>query len=172
MRIALLAAAAALLTPGAASAQQREFAFEEIVTDLAYGYCPLFLANQFSLNAPELAERGFGKTIEKKATARGEIELVSLKRADGEIAFGGAAGRNCTVVIMGEKRSTALAKLREAMSWTGLDFKPAPPSAAAPPGVTIESFKAAVEDQFLYVQLIQGGGPTPVVMAQLYALEK
>jgi hypothetical protein len=57
------------------------------------------------------------------------------------------------------------------MQMTGLDFKPAP-SAAAPAGITIETFKAPVEGQFLNVQLIQGGGPTPMVSAQLYATEE
>ena len=172
MRILCLAAAAALLLPTAAPAQAPAHAFEEIAADLAYGYCPLFLAKQFALTAPELAERGFDKTIRKQSTARGEIELVSLKRADGEIAFGGAPGRNCTVVVMGEKRGTTLVRLREAMPLMGLDFKTAPLTSPAIPGTTVETFKAAVDNQFLYVQLIQAGGLTPVVMAQLYALEE
>jgi hypothetical protein len=95
--------------------------------------------------------------------------MVTARRSDGEIAFGGAAGKVCTVVVGGDRRSAALAKLREAMSWTGLDFKPTPPMGANIPGVSVDTFKAPVEGQFLVLQLIEAGGPTPTVMAQLFA---
>jgi hypothetical protein len=175
MRLRFLAAAitSALLLPSGASAQPREYSVEEIAGDLAYGFCPLFLANSFSLTAPELAERGFSPAIAKQQNPRfGQIEVVTAKRADGEIAFGGAAGKVCTVVVGGDKRGAALAKLREAMSWTGLDFKPAPPVGAKLPGVTIETFKAPVAGQMLVLQLVEAGAPTPSVIAQLFATQE
>ena len=173
MRIPLLAVAASLLLPAAAPAQQRAYAFEEIASDLAYGFCPLFLANQFSLTAPELAERGFGKEIRKQPDARfGEIELVMLARADGQIGFGGAPGKFCTIVIVGEKRDATLSRLRSAMTLTGLDFKSTPPPEPEVPGVSVETFKAPVEGQTLFVQLIRKEGPTPMLVAQLFAMEE
>ena len=168
----LLAAACAVLLPAAAGAQAREYSAEEIASDLAYGFCPLFLAGQFPLTSPQLAERGFGPAIQKQPHPRvGEMSLVSAKRADGEIAFGGAQGKVCTVVVMGEKRDAALAKLRETMSWTGLNFEPTPHTGPQIPGVSVETFKAPVEGQFLHVQLIQASGPTPMVSVQLFATE-
>ena len=169
----LLGAAAALLLASAAPAQPREYGYEEIASDLAYGFCPLFLAGQFPLNSPQLAERGFGTAIEKQPNPRfGELEVVTLKRADGEIAFGGAAGKVCTVVLGGGKRAAALEKLRETMSWTGLDFKPVPNHVAPPAGVEVETFRAESGAQALYVQLIEAGGPTPAAMAQLFVMDK
>ena len=175
MRLRFLAAAAGfvLLLPAGVAAQPRQYSTEEIAADLAYGFCPLFLANSFSLNAPELAERGFAPAVARQQNPRfGEIRMVTAKRADGEVAFGGAAGKVCSVVVSGEKRSAALAKLRETMAWTGLDFKPAPHSGAAIPGVKVDTFKAAVDGQFLYVQLIETGGPVPAVSAQLFAMKE
>lgn len=173
MRLMSLAAAAAfalLLAPGA-SAQPRDYSVEEIASDLAYGFCPLFLANAFPLTSPQLAERGFSPAIRKQQNPRfGQIEMVAAKRADGEIAFGGAAGKVCTVVVGGERRAAALARLRDSMSWTGLDFKPAPHTGASLPGVKVETFKAPVDGQMLYVQLIEAAAPVPSVMAQLFGM--
>ena len=171
MRTGLLAVAAALLAAGAAPAQPREYGYEEIASDLAYGFCPLFLAGSFPLTAPQLAERGFGSTVVTQQHPRfGALSMVSAKRADGDISFGGVAGKVCTVIAMGDKRTAALGKLRETMSWTGLDFKPTPHKGAQIPGVAIETFKAPVDGQMLYVQLIEAGGATPSVIAQLFAM--
>ena len=174
MRLPIPAAAACalLLAPGA-SAQPREYSVEEIAGDLAYGFCPLFLANGFALDAPELAERGFSPAVQTQEAPRfGQIRVVTAKRADGEITFGGAAGKVCSVAVTGERRAAALSKLREAMAWTGLDFKPAPALAPAPAGVTVETYKAPVEGQFLVLQLAEVSGPTPSVLAQLFATDK
>jgi hypothetical protein len=167
-------AAVGLLASPAAAAQERVVPLAEIASDLAYGYCPLFLAGQFPLTGnPKLTAFGFGSVIEKRQDARfGEYQTVTLKRADGEVAFGGASGKACSVVIAGAQRQAALAKLRETMSWMGLDFKPVPNAAAAPAGVTVETFRAPVDAQFLNVQLIQIAGATPAVVAQLYATDK
>jgi hypothetical protein len=40
------------------------------------------------------------------------------------------------------------------------------------PGLTVETFKAPVDGQQLYVQLVQAGGLTPTVSAQLFAMEQ
>jgi hypothetical protein len=162
-----------LLLSTASSAQEREFSIEEIAADLAYGFCPLFLAGQFSLTGPELAERGFGTTIAKQPHPRvGEMSLVSAKRADGEVAFGGASGKACTVIVTGPKREAVLARLRDNMAFTGLPFEPTANVGPELPGVTVETFKAPIEAQMLYVQLAQTGGPQPAVAAQLFAMDK
>ena len=173
-RSAAAAAAACLLVlPAAASAQDRQWPIEEIASDLAYGFCPLYLAGQFSLTAPELAERGFGPNVQKQPHPRiGEMSVVSARRPDGEIAFGGAPGKACTVVVAGPKRDSVLARLKEAMAWMGLDFQPTANPGPVVAGVTAETFRAPVEAQMLYVQLVQASGPTPSVAAQLFAMDK
>jgi hypothetical protein len=174
-RVAALAFAAAV-TPVAA--QLREQPIDEIAADLAYGFCPLFLAGQFSLTGPELAQRGFGTTVTKQPHPRvGEMSLVEAKLPDGQIAFGGAAGKACTVVVTAPKstRAAVLARLRSSMAVTGLDFKPAPspgPSVPALAAATIETFRAPVENQFLYLQHIQIDDPTGSVVAQLFATDQ
>ncbi|HEU0135390.1 MAG TPA: hypothetical protein VFR28_11255, partial [Allosphingosinicella sp.] len=110
---AALLAFAASAAP--AAAQVREQPIGEIAADLAYGFCPLFLAGQFSLTGPELAQRGFGKTIVKQPHPRvGEMSLVGAKLPDGQIQFGGASGKACTVIVSAPKstRAAVLAKLR------------------------------------------------------------
>ena len=175
-----LVAACALMLPVAASAQvdeQRPFdeprPIDEDAADLAYGFCPLYLAGQFSLTGPLMESRGFDKTVRKQPHPRvGEMEMVSSKRADGELGFGGAAGKACTVVVTGPKRDAALARLRQSMAFMGLDLKPTANPGPAVPGVAVETFKAPVEGQMLYVQLVQASAPTPVVAAQLFVMDK
>jgi hypothetical protein len=172
-RAALAAAACLLVLPAAAPAQERQWPIEEIATDLAYGFCPLYLAGQFSLTAPELAERGFGPDVQKQPHPRiGEMSIVSARRPDGEIAFGGAPGKACTVVVAGPKRDSVLARLREAMAWMGLDFQPTANPGPDVAGVAAETFRAPVDAQMLYVQLVQASGPIPSVAAQLFAMDK
>jgi hypothetical protein len=173
MQRSLVATACLLLSTTAASAQDRQWPIEEVASDLAYGFCPLYLAGQFPLTAPELAERGFGTTVLKQPHPRvGEMSLVSAKRPDGDIAFGGAPGKACTVVITGPNREAVLARLRETMSYMGLDFEPTANPGSTLAGVTVETFKAKVDAQTLYVQLVQAGGSTPSVVAQLFAMEE
>ncbi len=169
-----LAAACALMLSAAASAQSDEQRpIDEDAADLAYGFCPLYLAGQFPLTGPLLESRGFGKTIQKQPHPRvGEMEMVSSKRPDGEIAFGGAAGKACTVVVTGPKRDAALTRLRNSMSFMGLDLKPAANPGPAVAGLAVETFKAPVEGQILYVQLVQASAPVPAVAAQLFVMEK
>ncbi|HEX9947740.1 MAG TPA: hypothetical protein VGA98_09380 [Allosphingosinicella sp.] len=172
------AAALLLSLPAAAAAQVREQPIDQIAADLAYGYCPLFLAGQFSLTGPELAQRGFGKAIFTQQHPRvGEMSLVEAKLPDGRIQFGGAAGQACTVVAQAPKstRDAVLARLRANMAFMGLDFKPAAspgPSVPALAKAKVETFRAPVEKQFLYLQHIQMDDPAGVVVAQLFAMDK
>jgi hypothetical protein len=168
-----VAAAGLLLASAPAGAQQREWPIDEMAADLAYGFCPLYLAGQLPLTAPELAERGFGATVSRQPHPRvGEMETVSARHKDGELTFGGAPGKACTVVVSGPKRPETLAKLRSSMAYMGLDFQPAANPGPGVAGVTAESFKAAVDGQMLYVQLVQAKVPVPTVAAQLFAMEK
>jgi hypothetical protein len=169
-----------LLSPpgGRAPAQGRGQPIDEVAADLAYGLCPLFLAGQLSLTGPELAGRGFGTTILKQPHPRiGEMNLVNARLADGEIAFGGAAGKACTVVVKSPRRAAVLSTLHRNMAYTGLDFKPAPapgPAVAGVPSSAIETFKAPAGGQFLYVQLVSVSGPGGAgpVVAQLFVTDR
>src|SRR5688572_25253996 len=120
---ARLAAALAFAAMAAtSSAQVREQPIDEVAADLAYGFCPLFLAGQFSLTGPELEARGFGKTIARQPHPRvGEMSLVEAKLPDGQVAFGGAAGKACTVIVTAPKstRGAVLARLRSSMAFMG-----------------------------------------------------
>jgi hypothetical protein len=168
--LSLAGAGLALALLAAPASAQRDYKFDEIAADAAYGLCPLFLAGQFPLTSPQLAERGFGSAVHKKSHPRfGELQIVAVKRAEGEIAFGGAPGQVCMVVVTGPGRDTALARLRETMSFMGLPFKPVPHQGPQLAGVSVDTFRAPVERQFLTVQLIQATGPTPSVSAQLFA---
>ena len=177
---ALLTAAALVSATAAtnAAAQVREQPIDEVAADLAYGFCPLFLAGQFSLTGPELEARGFGKAVSRQPHPRvGEISLVEAKLPDGRIAFGGATGKACTVIVSAGQstRGTVLARLRSSMAFTGLDFKPAAspgPSIPALAGATVETFRAPVDKQFLYLQHIQMKGPAGPVVAQLFATDQ
>lgn len=166
LRRALLAVA--LLTPAAASAQDTPI--EEVVADLAYGYCPLFLAGQFPLADNEsLTRHGFAGQVQTGRDPRfGAVQLVEAKRADGELAFGGVPGKACNVTVIGPNRAKALARLRASMALMGLDFKPAANATPVPAGLTVETFRAAVGGQILNLQLIEGAAPTALVSAQLY----
>jgi hypothetical protein len=167
----LIGVAAALLLPAAAPAQPRRIESAQVAADLAYGVCPVFLAGRFPLNSPPLAEQGFATAIRKEThPSFGELEMVTAKRSDGDISFGGAPGKLCTVVVTGAKRDSALAKLRENMAGTGMTFEPVPHTGPQYPDVTVETFRAPVRDQAVYLQLIQAGGSRPSVVFQMFPL--
>ncbi|HEX8573245.1 MAG TPA: hypothetical protein VF759_10895 [Allosphingosinicella sp.] len=173
MMVRTFAAALLLSLPAASAAQVRDQPIDEVAADLAFGFCPLFLAGQFSLTGPELAERGFGKTVSKQPHPRvGEMSLVESKRPDGSIAFGGAAGKACTVVVGATDRAAVLARLRKNMAFMGLDFQPTANVGPEIAGLKVETFKAPVDSQMLYVQLVQAEAPVPTVTAQLFAMDK
>jgi hypothetical protein len=170
----LAAAACALMLSAPAAAQlDGQRPIDETAADLAYGYCPLYLAGRFPLTGPLMESFGFGKTIEKRPHPRvGEMEMVTSKRSDGELAFGGAVGKACTVVVAGPNRAAALARLRKSMAFMGLDMKPAANPGPKVAGLAAETFKAPLEGQMLYVQFIQASTPAPVVAAQLFVMDK
>lgn len=176
----LATAACALMLPAAAPAQAGDppqfddpRPIDEEAADLAYGYCPLYLAGQFELTGPLLESHGFGKSVVKQPHPRvGEMEMVSSTRDDGELGFGGAVGKACTVVVSGPKRDATLARLRNSMAFMGLDLQPTANPGPDVAGIAVETFKAPVEGQMLYVQLVQASAPIPVVAAQLFVMEK
>jgi hypothetical protein len=174
----ILAVALLLALPAAAAAQVREQPIDEIAADLAYGLCPLYLAGQLSLTGSELAERGFGKAIVTQPHPRvGEISLVEAKLPDGQIQFGGAPGKACTAIVSAPKstRAAVLATLRSNMAFTGLDFRPAQspgPSVPALAGATVETFRAPIGKQALYLQHIRMDDPVELVVAQLFVMDK
>lgn len=170
---ASLIASTAPAQPGKGPAQASQSDLAEMASDLAYGVCPLFLAGRFPLTTPLLAQRGFGTTTQKRThPSFGDLQMVSAKRNDGEISFGGLANKVCIVVATGEKRDAVLEKLRGNMFGTGLAFEPVPHSGPEFPDVTIETFRAPVQDHAIYLQLIQARGATPSVTAQIFALAK
>ncbi|HEX8578873.1 MAG TPA: hypothetical protein VF655_04675 [Allosphingosinicella sp.] len=173
MRISFFAAAAALLAAAPAVAQPRVYSPEEIASDLAYGFCPLFLAGKFPLNSPQLAERGFGTKVTTESHPQlGEMGLVAATYPGGEIAFGGASGRMCRVILTGPKRDAALKQLKDTMSYTGLPFQPTPNVGEDVPGMTTETFKAPIEGGTLYVQLIDAREASNMISAQLFYIAK
>ena len=171
----LMTALAMAAAPAAAqpSAAAREQPIDDLAADLAFGFCPLFLAGRFSLTGPELAQRGFGKAVVRQPHPRvGELSLVEAKRDDGTIAFGGAVGKACSVVVGVSDRAAVLARLRKNMTFMGLDFQPTANVGPQLPGVKVETFKASVDARILYLQLVQAEAPIPTVAAQLFAMDK
>jgi hypothetical protein len=173
MALALLMAAALAVAPPPAAALRAEQPIEEVAADLAFGLCPVFLAGQFPLTSSQLAERGFSTNVQTAVHPRfGEMNVVEATRPDGKLAFGGAAGKVCTVVVQSAKREAVLTKLRSSMSLTGLAFAKIANLTPDVPGITVETYSAAVDKQRLVLQLIQAGGPTPVLAVQLFGIEK
>jgi hypothetical protein len=170
----LLAAACALLVPAAAGAQApAQPPIVESAADLAYGFCPLFLAGKFSLTGPELARHGFDPAVQTQQHPRyGEIRTVWATRGDGELSFGGVPGKVCNVVVLGPEREAALLRLREDLPFMGLPFVPTPHTGEQIEGAAVETFKAPVKGQFLYVQLIRTSAPLPALSVQLFATDK
>jgi hypothetical protein len=171
--LAPLAAATALLLAPTGAELRAQQPIDEVAADLAYGLCPLFLAGQLPLTSSELGDRGFSSTIHKSAHPRfGEMSIVEAKRPDGELGFGGVSGKVCTVVVQSAKHAAVLTRLRSAMTLTGLAFSKVPNVSADVPGATVETYSAPVEKQRLYLQLIEAGGSTPVLAAQLFVMDK
>ncbi|HWT11766.1 MAG TPA: hypothetical protein VN231_03355 [Allosphingosinicella sp.] len=175
MPLRLALAAALLAFAAAAPAQDAPPPIEEVAADLAYGYCPLYLAGQFPLTGnPRLERFGFGGAVATAQHPRaGTIETVSAAHRDGEVAFGGAPGSLCNVTVGGPRGEAVLARLRRDMSLTGIQFAPDPGQSGERGGVAVESFKGRVAPRaMLHVQLLRMGGATPVVAVQLFATEE
>lgn len=162
MRFFAAASCALMLSVPATAQLEGQRPIDEEAADLAYGYCPLYLAGRFSLTGPLLESYGFGKTIQKQPHPRvGEMEMVTSKRSDGELAFGGAAGKACTVVVSGPQREAALARLRTSMAFMGLDMKPAANPGPDVTGVAVETFKAPMPMGVRYCTCSSFGRQSP-----------
>lgn len=170
----LVLAAAALLASPAVSAQNADKPIAEVAADLAFGYCPLYLAGQFAITGnPVLKDFGFTETIDTRQHARGEIKVVGAKRGDGELGFGGIEGQICQVMVMGPNRTAAWDMLHKNMAFAGFDLKPDPANTGPKNGAKVETYKAPVEGQFVYVQLVEADvAPTPMVMAQIFVMDQ
>jgi hypothetical protein len=152
--------------------EPREYAAEENVADLAYGFCPLYLAGQFPLTGNEqLTGRGFGQDVLKTPNARfGELEQVIASQPDGTIAFGGVPGEVCNVTVTGADFDKVFDKLHSDMAFMGLDFQPDAANTGDRGGASLETFKAPAEGQMLYVQLVRVSGDQPAVAAQMFGM--
>ena len=174
----LAAFAAAWLLPAAAMAEEpfdfgpREYAVDEIAADLAYGFCPLYLAGQFPLTGnPMLAERGFGEQIRRTPEPRfGELEQVTAIKPDGNVAFGGVPGKVCSVTVTGADLEKVSERLHSNMAFMGLEFAPDPANTGDRGGIALETFKARVDGQMLYLQLARVPEPKPAIVAQLFGM--
>lgn len=183
---ALLVAGLALMPVAASAAEDEPFSFddflnekreypvEEITADLIYGFCPLYLSSQFPLTGnPMLAERGFGEEILKTPNPRfGELEQVTAVKPDGNVAFGGVPGKVCNVTVTGANFDTVLAKLHSDMGFMGLEFQPDPANTGDRGSAKLETFKAPVDGQFLYLQLVRVSGDEPAVAAQMFGMHE
>ncbi|WP_066800034.1 hypothetical protein [Sphingomonas soli] len=170
----LILTAAALVLAPAAAAQNADKPIAEVAADLAYGYCPLYLSGQFAITGnPVLKGFGFSEAVETREHPRGEINIVAAERSDGELGFGGIKDSICQVIVMGAGRAAAWDMLHKNMALAGFDFKPDPANTGPKNGATLETYKAPVEDQFIYLQLVEAdAGPSPMVMAQIFVMEE
>ncbi len=169
--IAILAGSLAL-SPVAAGAEgwTRTYTTDEVAADLAYGFCPLYLADQFPLTGnPRLTERGFGgKVINTVEPRFGQIAQVSRLTTDARLAFGGIAGKVCSVTITGKDLDKIYARLVRDKKLTGIAFAAAPRQSGQKGAALIEAYKALVEGQVLNLQLIRMKQPTPTIVVQLF----
>ena len=163
--------AAALIAVSASAAAQDAPSIEDVASDAAYGFCPLFLAGHLPLNAPELARAGFGAAVQSAMHPQlGLISTVKATPPGGEVTFGGASGQICNVTVTGASRGAVLVALRERKGWMGIDFQSAP-APGADDGTSAEHFTATVEGQTLHLMLLQSESGTPAIAAQLYVTE-
>lgn len=168
---ALVAAGTVLAaTPASAQWGERTFPIEEIAADLAYGFCPLYLAGQFSLTGnPMLAERGFAEEVSRTPDPRfGEVEQVKAARPDGTAAFGGIPGQLCNVTITGADAETVATRLKSDMAIMGIAMQPDPASSGERADGMVAAFKGALEGQVLHLQIARTEAPEAAIVAQLY----
>jgi len=170
--LAAMVAGSLVLLPMTAGADEwtRTYATDEVAADMSYGFCPLFLAGQFPLtDNPRLAERGFGNTITKKRDTRfGEFAQVIRKVADGGVAFGGVAGKVCSVTITGANLDKIYLRLRKDKALTGIEFEADAKQSGQKGAALVEAYKGQVEGQMLNLQLIRMKKPAPAIVVQLF----
>jgi hypothetical protein len=179
-RAALSVVAALLVFPAAASAQTMEellaepAPIEEAAADLAYGMCPLFLAGQLPLTGNSMLDRyGLKGPVQKQAKPGfGTMEMVTARLPDGQLDFGGIPGKVCSVVVQGDSRDKALARLHRNMAMTPIPYAADPATSGERGGAKVEAFKANYEGQVHHLQLIRTSSPAVAVVAQLFVTDK
>jgi hypothetical protein len=175
-RIAL--AVPMLLAAPMAAAQSIPDTVEGIASDLAFGYCPLYLAGQFPLTGNEkLTALGFTNAPQTIPGASvGDSVNVSQQRGDVTLSFGGIPNKLCQVQVIGADPKIVLAKLHEGLGYLPYTFKPVPESSGTQPnGATVETVKAEAQPGvMLNVQLVQATlqDGSKLVGAQLFVTDK
>ena len=130
----LRAAALALLVCASAPAAAQEqpapspaaVALPVLAADLAYGFCPMLMNGDASLNAnADLIALGFPATAQAVTNARlPDFALLGQTTASGEVTVGGIPQSMCEVSVIGEQAEAALVTLRSGLSDLGLALEP------------------------------------------------
>ncbi len=145
---------------------------DEISAYLAASACPDFLTGDFLIsNNSQLKQMGFGDMITRRHTERfGEIDLVAAEYPDAGISFGGSVDKICLVTVVGPAAQNSLAGLQRAKDSIGADFQPFPDGTKTIGTISVETFKAQVDDKYsLYAQVSQSvQNNLPVVTYQLF----
>lgn len=176
MAVRFLIAAAALLAAAPAAAQSIPDTTDGIAQDLAYGYCPLYLAGQFPLTGnDQLKALGFTGTEQTGPNPRfGEVHFVEQKRDDLTVTFGGVPDKVCQVNLIGGGAKEIVGKVRANLSMLPFDFKPDAANSGDRNGAQVETLTADVQPgvimgiQFVTADL-KGNQMGSV---QIYAMEK
>jgi hypothetical protein len=165
-------AAGALLTPSAASAQGALPPVEDIASDLAFRYCPLFLANKFPLNDnTQLDGLGFEGEIKTQPNARfGEIQYRAQNRNGLQFSFGGTVGKICQVLVVGNGSASVDAAMRKRVS---KHFAPDPSETRVnTDGSRVETLMARVsENAVLKIQFVTRPSP-PTAGFQMFMTDQ
>jgi hypothetical protein len=169
--------AAALLALPTASAQSVPDTLDGVVTDLAYGYCPLFLAGQFPLTGnPKLTELGFTGAEQSAPNARfGSLKFVGQKRDGVDLSFGGVPDKVCQVNVIGAGAPAMLAKVRAKLNMLPYDFKPdTANSGRGANGASAETLMAKIDaTTVMRVQFVQGSVQgSPIAGVQIFFMDQ
>ena len=173
-RIAL--AAAMLLVAPAATAQSVPETVDGIVADLAYGYCPLYIAGEFPLvGNDQLQKLGFTGAPDSIPNQRfGSLTFVSQKRDGVEMSFGGVPDQVCQINVIGAGAPTVLDKVRAKLSLLPYDFEPDAANSGTQANGSAETMMAKVDDKtVMRVAFVRGtvqGSPIAGIM--LYFMEQ
>ncbi|NIJ22380.1 hypothetical protein FHS95_004095 [Sphingomonas naasensis] len=169
-------AAAALLVAPAATAQSIPGTVEGIVGDLAYGYCPMYLAGEFPLvGNDQLKKLGFtGAPNSTSSPGVGSLTFVSQKRDGITITFGGVPDQLCQINIVGPGAPSVLEKVRAKLSLLPYDFKPDPANSGTQANGSAEQLVAKVDDKTVlrvaFIRTTVEGSPTTSIM--LYFMDQ
>jgi hypothetical protein len=149
----------------------------EAARDGVFGFCPLFLAGQFALkDNAQLTMRGYSATPVAGVSSKwGATETVSASFTDGDVQFGGAPGKVCSVTITGTARAAAAKAVRGDLSpFAQFDMKADPANSSTRPGVAIEAFAGRIDATtvlHLFITTMDAPNP-PATAIALYASDK